>query len=504
VLACKGQKSASPRRIWRLTPTQYKNTLRAVLGTTPSLAVPLKPTKSAARYANYAEAAGLDALTAESVLDAGETVARQAAAQLARTAPCLAGAAPDAACVESAVGAFGRLAFRRPLTAEETKRYAGVALGRQAALGAPSAFELALEVMLASPHFLFRMELGDGKPDGTGRTRLGAFEVASALGYTLLDAPPDAVLLEAAQQNALATPDQIRAHVVRLVGDPAQRESVLGFFREYLDYGAAPDVFKDPKLYPWHKAPLLVADTDALLKDTLAAKGDILRGLLTTPKIFASAATAPSYGVMTASKTPVRMDAPTGQRAGFLTQPSFLAAASQADDNDPIVRGKFVREHLLCGVIPPIPPNVVQEPPELPNATLRERLQLHVKDPNCAACHSLMDPLGFAFEIYDHTGRYRTTEKNKPVDASGVLAGSGTQDGPFSGAGELMARLAGSPKVAECLVREAFRYLMGRDETDGDACALEQAAASFGKSGHDTIELMAGVLASDAFLYRTP
>jgi hypothetical protein len=307
-----------------------------------------------------------------------------------------------------------------------------------------------------------------------------------------------------AQQGALATTAEIRAQVLRLASDPARRPAVRSFFRQYFDYSAASDVFKEPKTCPWHKPETLIGDTDALVQDLLAEKGDVLKALLTTGRGFARQESAASYGLTgQTAKDPVRVDSPPAHlRAGVLTQPSFLAAVSHADENDPILRGKFIRGSLLCGVIPPIPPNVAQDVPTIPNATLRERLKAHVKEANCAACHSLMDPLGFALEVFDHTGRPRLVENGKMVDATGVLTGAGASDGAFNGPVELMAKLAVSPVVEDCLVRHAFRYFLGRDENERDACSVTAAKDGFGKSGRDTLELVAGVMSSDSFLYR--
>jgi hypothetical protein len=279
---------------------------------------------------------------------------------------------------------------------------------------------------------------------------------------------------------------------------------VRRFFQEYFRYPLARGVFKDAKLFPFHRPEALVEDTDLFVQQILGTRRAFLETLLSSPRGFVRADTAGSYGVTTPSKAPALMDLPAGQRAGLLTQPSFLVAFSEAEHPHPISRGKLVSDDLLCQnlVFPmgDVPPLSLAE-----DATVRERLAIHSSLPGCAACHKFLDPVGLALEQYDHTGRFRTkAEGGKTVDPSGVLAGAGSSDGPFSGPVQLMARLASSPVVRACLVRRAFRYWMGREERDQDACTLAAAEDAYVKSQGDALALVSALLTSDSFLYRAP
>lgn len=195
-------------------------------------------------------------------------------------------------------------------------------------------------------------------------------------------------------------------------------------------------------------------------------------------------------------------------RAGMLTHPAWLIAHSLNDSTDPIRRGKWVRERLLGGVIPDIPITVDASIPEDHTKTLRERLQ-KTERAECWRCHKKMNPLGYAFEIYDDFGRYRMEESlgkgdSKPVDAQSQLAGSGEKelDDEFKDALELIPRLAESDKVRQCMIRHVFRYFMGRNEMLSDSKTLISADRAYLESGGSFNALLISILSSDSFLYR--
>jgi hypothetical protein len=195
-------------------------------------------------------------------------------------------------------------------------------------------------------------------------------------------------------------------------------------------------------------------------------------------------------------------------RAGMLTHPAWLIAHSLNDSTDPIRRGKWVREHLLGGVIPDIPITVDASVPEDHTKTLRERLR-KTEVAECWRCHKKMNPLGYAFEIYDDFGRYRTEESlskgdTKPVNAKSELVDTNEMalDGEFKDALELIHRLAESDKVRQCMIRHVFRYFMGRNELLSDSKTLIAADRAYLESGGSFNALLISILSSDSFLYR--
>jgi hypothetical protein len=500
-------KPATPARLRRLTTAQYDNSARALLaprkvpaGTTN----PFDDALAAARFSTMAQGAGIPQQTLTLLLDAAERLADELAPALREGQACLAAATLERGCLETAFGTLGAAAFRRPLTADELGRFVGLVLAEQAAAGADTALRLGLSAMLSSPRFAFVWEIGAGAPDEHGRTKLGPYEVAATLSYAITEGPPDAALVEAARKGELATAAQLRAHAERLLlTSGADLASVRRFFGEYFGYPKAPDIFKDPKTYPFHNGTAIVDDTELFVRDAVSARKGVLQTLLTSSKGFARADSAKSYGLDVPSKTPVAVTFPSAERAGILTHPSFLVALSHNEGNDVIKRGRFVNESLLCRKLPDLALPEVPSPPDLPNATLRERLKIHSEKPECAGCHSLMDPPGLSFEQYDHTGRYRTTEVGKPVDASGVLSGAGSEDGPFRNAVDMSARLARSPVVEDCFARHAMRYWLGRLEAEADGCTLAAARTAYQKSEGDVLQMFIELLASESFLYRT-
>jgi hypothetical protein len=468
-----------------------------------SLPNPFDGTESTERFTNDAGTLGIPGPTFERALSASEPIAARLLLALRGELPCT--AAPDAACVRRTFETVGARAFRRPLTAEERDRYVAFVASLQPGLQPPEALRMGLQALLQAPSFLFRTELGEARPDSTGRRRLTPYEVAAALSYTLTDAPPDTALMRAAADGALGTAAELRPHVARLLGGAAQNAAVRRFFREYLRYERALDVFKDPKEFPFHSASALLADTDRFVVEVLEGK-DVLRTLLTADWGFAGPKTAPSYNLepATAPKAQARVTFPAEQRAGILTQPSFLVGFSENDHTDPIRRGLFIAQSLLCLDIPSAPPENVPPLPDTPNATMREKLSVHTNAaPGCRACHDILDNLGLALEVFDHVGRFRTTEQGKPADGRGAIVGTGTSiDGPFGSPFELARRMAGSPQVEQCFLRHAFRYWLGRAETAGDACALAEAQEAWRRSGGDYAQMLTTLLTSDSFLYR--
>jgi hypothetical protein len=190
------------------------------------------------------------------------------------------------------------------------------------------------------------------------------------------------------------------------------------------------------------------------------------------------------------------------QRGGLLTLPGVLASWAKAEQSSPVLRGRFVRERLLCETLAPPPGNVMVTLPPPTFGTARDRLTQHSSDPSCAGCHRLMDPVGFGLEKYDAIGAFRNDENGRVIDARGAIVGSKDLDGPFDGALELGAKLAASPSVQACVARQWFRYALGRHEADADACSLAHIDAAFA-AGH-LRELLVAITASDAFRFAAP
>jgi hypothetical protein len=245
-------------------------------------------------------------------------------------------------------------------------------------------------------------------------------------------------------------------------------------------------------------------ETAALVDDVMFGHDADLREFLDTRSAFLNDELAKLYGLPPVGvavgkdlvKTALGDDSP---RTGFLTQGSFLALNAHATTTSPTRRGKFVREALLCQAIPAPPADVNPTFPADPagtKRTMREKLEQHRKDPSCAGCHQLTDPIGLAFENFDAIGAYRTMDAGKPIDASGELDGM-----RFTDARQLSRNLRNLPGTGQCLARNLFRYATGHVETDGEEPALAAVLGTYEKSGDHLRPLVQALVASPAFLY---
>ena len=432
-----------------------------------------------------------------------------------------------------------RSALRREPTEGDIETMAKRLRESITSFGNESGLQLVMTSILLMPEAIYRMELGFGETLPDGRRRLSGPEIAYAIGYALTDGGPDKELMNDMNSGKLDDPEVVRSHVERIYESAitgtqkrkGKAERVLRFFKEYFDYGKATDVFKDGSRHPGHnpRPSDLLMDTDLLIEHFLKEDKDVLRELLTTDIVYIRHVpsrpgweTIGSYNV---SKKQVREDniisgeknrnrqryvmRLTGQRAGILTQPSWLTAHSGNFDNDPVKRGKWIYEHLLGGIVPDIPITVDATVPEDHDKTLRKRFE-KTNEQYCMRCHGKMNPPGMAFEMFDDVGRFREKEllrDNKtlvPVDTRGGIAESGVPelDGKVKNAIELMDKLAASPHVRQVFVRHAFRYWMGRNETLDDSPTLIAADKAYVESGGSMKALVISLLTSDSFLYR--
>jgi mono/diheme cytochrome c family protein len=468
--------------------------------------------------------------------------------------------------VEAAIKHMFDLALRRQPSSEEVDRFAALYVKNVKVAGRVTGARYMLAAVLLLPEAVFRFEQGAERVDEHGRVRLAPREIAFALAYALTDRRPESWLLALADKHELDTDEGVAAAVNRMLADPkVDKPRIARFFREYFQYAQAEEVFKDTKLHAEHDARALVEDTDRLVQYILQQDQDVLYQLLTTNKSFVAYKTAAEtkkkrteelaifeeqkqkdpkkfetkkppkvgrsiYEAYNLSDFPDEqpVELPASERAGILTQPSWLVAFSKSDENDAIHRGKWVRERLLGGVVPDIPITVDAQLPIAPDKTLRERMAV-TRQEYCWQCHKLMNRTGYPFENYDHLGRYRTKErvldlvataanvdkKGKPLgdvfqgvpaDASGGVDFIGDErcEGDVKDAVELMHRLARSERVEQVFIRHAFRYWLGRNETPGDAASLQAAYKTYKESGGSMQALITALLTSESFLYRVP
>lgn len=493
---------ATPLR--RLTRVQYDNTIRDLLGILGAPASSLAPDERVGAFHSNA-VAPVTELTVEQYMAAAEAIAEQAVADLAVLLACDPVAVGEDACADAFIASFGRRAYRRPLSEQEVVQLHGVyQVGKATSFAA--GIRMVVQTALQSPFFLYHVELADEGPSRLAK--LGGYELASRLSYFMWSSMPDDALFDAAATGALDTKEGLRVQAERMLADDRAADSIESFHIQWLALDDLAEVEKDPAAFPGFDDALKEAMAQETMRfaDYVIRRGDAkVATLFTASYSFASGPLLDIYGASPGAdpNEPVALD--PLERSGLLTHASVLARHAHGDQSSPVARGRLVRENILCQPLPTPPDNVNNTPPDPdPNLTTRERFAVHTQDPSCAACHSLIDGLGFGFENYDAIGGYRAVENGKVVDASGNIVGAGDIDGPFDGVVQLSQILAGSASVHACLARQWFRFAFGRIESDDDAGQLHMLDESFAASGFDVRELIMAIVTSDAFRYRRP
>lgn len=565
--------------------------------------------------------------------------------------------------IQAAIDRQFQNVLRRSPSEMEMAKYLTLTKEAIRAAGNSEGLRQMLILVLLESEFLYRMEFGAGEPDEHGRKMLAPREAATAIAYAMGDYAPDPKLLEAADQGRLATRDDFKREVTRLLEDPelfrggvddsmttskvtshvVSHPKIVRFFREFFGYPNATKVFKDrersgglyanPDRGTLGTPGFLVDEADRFVDWHLRKDKDIFENLLTSDEFFvyhnrsdeegekiirewreayehfgktdwrnkpeevlvASAefiAARPSlrgleakgpgqlknymlyfeehfgrgitpfttipwahgytfhhspfyglpptpdigrYGSWKSTEIkelaprefwnyPVKQPFRITHRKGILTHPAWLIAHSLNTENDPVKRGRWVREKLLAGRVPDIPITVDAVVPEDHTKTLRQRLdKVTMHNQECWKCHEYMNPLGLPFEIYDDFGRFRLEEaiehadniigkengrhpiyKTLPVDASGLLDSTGAPelDGEVGDALEMIDRLAKSPRTRQSIIRHAFRFYMGRNETLSDSRSLIDADNAYLSSGGSFKAVILSLLTSDSFIYR--
>jgi hypothetical protein len=502
----------SPLR--RLNLSEYAATVKDLLGVDTSVTNTFPPDQllatQGAGFTNNADALVVTALLANAYMTAAEQFATAAVMNLSTLLPCdpsQGGASGQDACAQQFIADFGRRAFRRTLTPDEKTQYFALYTTGKTGAAFVDGLTLAIEAFLQSPSFLYRVEKGAPAAPTDKVAPVTSFEMATRLSYFLWGTAPDKTLLDVAEAGQLQTPDQISAQVTRLMADPRAHDAVTKFHTEWLNLAVIPTLDKDKTLFPeW--TPSLALDlfneAETFVDKTFwgDSKSD---AFFASSGSYANAELAKFYGLAAPSGTgfqPVAFD--PAQRRGLLTMGGILAANAKENQTSPVLRGKFVREQLLCQNLPPPPANLVIMPPQVtPGTTTRQRFAMHETQALCASCHTLMDGMGVGFENYDPLGRWRTTDQGLPIDASGTVAGTADLNGPFDGVVDLAGKFAASEEARQCLVTQWFRFANGRAEIADDACTLQHLYQGFEDSSHDMRDLVTKLAVSDAFRYRS-
>ena len=493
----------------RLTRTEYWNTVRELLGPGATTAQVLPADDQVAGYDNNAEVLRIGPLLLEKYALAAEDLVGSALAPTnaegrARLLTCDFSGANELPCVRQILERFGRKAWRRALSTEDVDRLLAVV---QASRAAGDGFEVALGVglqaVLTSPNFLFRVEANPAL--GVRNAHLvSPYELATRLSYFLWSTTPDEALLAAADAGTLQNPVELERQARRMLADPRAQALVDNFGGQWLRTRQLPLAQPSPQLFPSFTANQLaqaMATETSLVFAELLQEDRSMLDLLDADFTYVNAALAAHYG-LPGSFDPIRFTRvtlpPGGNRRGLLTHAGILTLNSTPTRNSTVKRGKWVLDRLLCQEPPPPPANIPQLPAGPTSGSLRQRMEQHVSDPVCAACHGKMDPIGFALEHYDAIGAWRATDGEYAIDARGTLP-----DGrSFNGAIELGRTLKEDPDLPACMVRHVFTYALGRRPEAADEQELDHLTLSFKNRDYRMKELFVQVVLSPTFRMR--
>jgi hypothetical protein len=518
VPSCTDATTAKPGRspLRRLNLAEYARTVHDLLGVDTSMVTStFPPDNTGLGFTNNADVLAVTSLQAEAYMTASEQFATAALSKPpAGLLPCDPTKALDQTgedtCAKQFITAFGLRAFRRPLTTDEGTTFFNLYASGRMGAALNDGLALVIEGMLQSADFLYRVEATDPTAPLTSTSPVAPYEMATRLSYFLWGTLPDQALFDAAAANQLATPDQVKAQVARMMADPRAHQAVASFHGEWLSTGVVLGVDKDKTMFPEFTDAIradMAQELTTFLDQVFWTDGKY-ETLMSAPYSYMNAELAAFYGVtppMTASTPTTFQKVPLDptQRAGIVTSPAILASNAKPNQTSPVLRGKFVREQMLCQQLPSPPANLVIVVPQVtPGSTTRQRFAMHEQQSSCAACHKLMDGMGLGFEQYDPLGRWRTTDQGLPVDASGTIIATDDIDGDFVGGVALAKKLAGSAEARGCFVREWFRFANGRSEIPADQCTLQSLNDQFDAEAHDMRQLLTNIAMSDAFRYK--
>lgn len=413
-------------------------------------------------------------------------------------------AAAQPACAKQIIGVLARRAYREPVSDADLKLLMTFYKSGSHDGGFDAGIEEALQRILASPKFIFRVERDPA--DAPQIHRISDLELASRLSFFLWSTIPDDELLNVAAAGRLHDPSVLEKQVRRMIADPKAKALTDNFAGQWLHLRNVPNVLPNSDLFPDFDDNLresMRRETELFFQSIINEDRSVL-DLLTADYTFINERLARHYGIPDVYGSRFRRVAiKDDARRGLLGQASILSVTSHAERTSPVVRGKFVLENLLGAPVPPPPPDV----PQLKEAaegetpkTLREQMAEHRANPACATCHKIMDPIGFALENFDAVGEWRTREAGGPIDASGQLA-DGTQ---INGVTGLRETLVSHPDMfASTLTEKLLTYGLGRGLDYYDMPVVRSIVRDAARDNYRFSAIVMGIVRSTPFQMRS-
>lgn len=412
-------------------------------------------------------------------------------------------------CQQRIVAELARRAYRRPATDHDVAALMNfVDLAQQQGQTAEQGLQLAIQAMLVSPNFLFRIE-HDAKPlNATAVHPVTDYELASRLSYFLWSSMPDDTLFDLAQAGRLHEPSVLDEQIKRMLADERSAAFAANFAGQWLETRNLDFVKPDPKKFPEWDPDLRDAmkEETRLFFDYILRENRPISEFLSANYTFLNERLAKFYGITGVAGPDFRRveltpDNGGEQRGGVLSQAGVLTVSSYANRTSVVIRGKYVLTNILGTPPPPPPPDVppLDEAAVGVNASLRDQMERHRADPICASCHSKMDPLGFGLENYNAIGHWREKDGNFPVDSSGVLPNGKTFSTPAEMRQVLNSQL---PQFSRTLIERMFTYALGRGVKNFDEPAMQKIEAAVASDGYRFQPIIREIVHSAPFLER--
>ena len=407
-------------------------------------------------------------------------------------------------CATKIIGALATQAYRRKVDAADLDGLLRFYAQGRKSKNFEAGIRTALQAILASPHFILRVEESPAGVKPGENYRLTDRALASRLSFFIWAGPPDMELVNAAAAGQLKNPAVLEKQVRRMLADPRAEALATRFAAQWLRLQDLEKIHPDPLLYPNYDQTLAEAmrrETELLFDNIVRADRDVLE-LLTADYTFVNGRLARHYGIRDVSGPQFqRVTLTDPNRRGILGHGSILTMTSVADRTSPVLRGKWVLETLF-GAPPPPPPDDVPDLEETGSAkagrllSVRERLEAHRANPSCRSCHRAIDPLGLALETFDVTGAWRIKDNGVTVDPTGELYDGSTLDGPVA----LRAALLRHREIVmRTLTENLMAYGLGRRLEHYDMPAVRGIVRDAGASGNRFSSFVLGIVKSPAF-----
>ena len=439
---------------------------------------------------------------ADALWNAAQKLASEAVAQrLSSLAPCASGNSET--CAQDFIKGFAPRAFRRATNPAEEASLLTVYKAGASGAAYKDGIELVITVVLQAPSFLYVTELG--APGASGTTRLTGEELATSLALLLTGKPADDALIATGRDGGLDSADgraqAARALLVPQGGPSADVKLQLDrLVLEWIGADSVDTVAKDATQFPdWFSVRAdMLAESQQIVDSVLFSGDGTIASLLTTSNTFLTPALAKFYGV-TGSGAVTQPP----YRRGLMLAGAFVTTNSYPTVTAPVKRGAMLRKRLLCKELP-VPTNLgtITVPKPDPTLTTRERFIAHSTNVACSGCHKQLDPPGFAMEIFDTAGRYRTTENGKTIETGGELLEADDATGTFADGVQLVNTIAGSKIAAECFSRQLYRYAAGRAGGDEEQTFIAFVRDRPSAVGGKVVDELIDYVESDSFVLR--